>query len=216
MSTADYISSLPAELLEYVLLRVDNKTLLLSQRVNRQFRDTIKESVKLQEKLFFRQPRTGADREVSNFRQNLNPLLPWRRVFVEGLSPQPESPESLPAAEFGFALDVSLGCMDEDDGSSSDNSIWSVNVDFAGAKSWTGEETWRRMHLFQDGVPLLAAMVKWMGSRVKVKQTDTQQYMSMLTCNLEWLKGGPQKATMGKVFDEAMGLVVRRGLRNDD
>ena len=41
------------ELLEYILIHLDMKTLLLAQRVNRQFQSTINRNAKLQKKLFF-------------------------------------------------------------------------------------------------------------------------------------------------------------------
>ena len=57
------------ELLEAILLQVDVKTLLLSQAVNRDFQAIIKNSVKLQQKLFFVPvPDTGQESEP-------NPLL---------------------------------------------------------------------------------------------------------------------------------------------
>ncbi|KAF2166040.1 hypothetical protein M409DRAFT_55386 [Zasmidium cellare ATCC 36951] len=50
-----------AELLEQILLNLSNQTLLLSQRVNTQFKSTIAGSLHLQRKLFFRlAPKDGA------------------------------------------------------------------------------------------------------------------------------------------------------------
>ncbi|KAM0714435.1 hypothetical protein Q7P37_010222 [Cladosporium fusiforme] len=52
------LSTLPAELLENVLKQLDTKTLLLSQRVSKQWHELIRSSPSLQAKLFF----TGTSR----------------------------------------------------------------------------------------------------------------------------------------------------------
>jgi hypothetical protein len=52
-----------AELFEQILLQVDMKTLLLSQRVNTQWRDTITDSPALQKKLFFKPGTFGEAKE---------------------------------------------------------------------------------------------------------------------------------------------------------
>jgi hypothetical protein len=48
------------ELLESILLKLDNRTLLLSQRTNQAFKATVEESVRLQQKLFFKPTPPGS------------------------------------------------------------------------------------------------------------------------------------------------------------
>ncbi|KAK3646598.1 hypothetical protein LTR56_000502 [Elasticomyces elasticus] len=67
-----------AELLEAILLPVDMKTLLLSQRVNATFRDTISTSPRLQEKLYLRQiqaPPSSGYRDLEGIKNLANTLL---------------------------------------------------------------------------------------------------------------------------------------------
>ncbi|KAK3619160.1 hypothetical protein LTR56_024215 [Elasticomyces elasticus] len=66
------------ELLEMILLTEDlpMQTLLLAQRVNKHFCDTIAKSKGLQEKLFFRPVSFASDREV-----RLNPLFAKKSVY---------------------------------------------------------------------------------------------------------------------------------------
>ncbi|KAK3627432.1 hypothetical protein LTR56_019233 [Elasticomyces elasticus] len=67
-----------AELLEAILLPVDMKTLLLSQRVNTTFRDTISTSPALLESLYFRQtqaPLSSGYRDPDSIRKLVNTLL---------------------------------------------------------------------------------------------------------------------------------------------
>lgn len=72
------------ELLEQILLGVDNKTLLLSQRVSKTFKDTIDRSVKLQRALFFQQDpeiQQAVERgEEVDHQREYNPLLCGRKV----------------------------------------------------------------------------------------------------------------------------------------
>ncbi|KAK4494363.1 hypothetical protein PRZ48_014661 [Zasmidium cellare] len=62
------------ELLEQILLNLDYQTLLLSQRVNRQFKGTIDGSLKLQKKLFFRLADEDEDEAVKYGDDGVNPL----------------------------------------------------------------------------------------------------------------------------------------------
>ena len=56
LSALKYVVCYYAELLEMILLGLDNQTLLLSQRVSQKFFNVIKNSKKVQMKLFFVQP----------------------------------------------------------------------------------------------------------------------------------------------------------------
>lgn len=62
------------ELLENVLLNLDNRTLLLSQRTNKNFRNVINTSLKLQKKLFFIQP------TIEDARSN-GLIQEWTEIF---------------------------------------------------------------------------------------------------------------------------------------
>ena len=66
-----------AELLEAILLQMDLRTLLLSQRVSKTFQTSIAGSPKLQHKLFFR-----PTKDVVN-RQAINPLFLWKYFFID-------------------------------------------------------------------------------------------------------------------------------------
>ena len=72
------------ELLEQILLCVDMKTLLLSQRVDRMFRDTIADSQKLQEALYFKAS-DGDPSATSPPLYGANPLLVTRYPFPNSL-----------------------------------------------------------------------------------------------------------------------------------
>ncbi|KAJ8606232.1 hypothetical protein MRB53_041104 [Persea americana] len=72
-------------MLEKVLLELDTKTLLLSQRVCKIFKETIDGSMYLQEALFFRQaPTSRAGRYGDG---GVNPLLTWPWQRDMGLEP---------------------------------------------------------------------------------------------------------------------------------
>ncbi|KAF2172146.1 hypothetical protein M409DRAFT_17386 [Zasmidium cellare ATCC 36951] len=220
MTTADRISSLPVELLESILLHVDNNTLLLSQRVNTRFHDTIPGSVRLQEKLFFRQPLHSSGVTISNFRENFNPLLPWETIVTRPLYPIPQPPECLPAEVFGFGMDVGLTDVFVE-GTSFGNSIWVIAVDFTGETCWAGLESWRRMFLMRDAVPGLGVLVQWMGRDVKGnldggEETEEEATGLLMLDNPEWHRSGTRMATMGKVFDDAKKLAVRKGFVDGD
>lgn len=69
-----------AEPLEIILLQIDMRTLLLSQRVNRFFQSVIQGSSKLQQALFFQlgsstAPNDEQQRGHTSFQSGLNPLL---------------------------------------------------------------------------------------------------------------------------------------------
>ncbi|KAK4500302.1 hypothetical protein PRZ48_008491 [Zasmidium cellare] len=215
MTITDRISSLPVELLEDILLRVDNATLLLSQRVSTRFRDTIVDSPKLQEKLFFRQPLHPTGAAISNFRENFNPLLPWEAIVTRPLYPLPQSPACLPSEAFGFGMDVELTDVFIE-GASFENSIWVVTVDFIGDMCWTGDESWRRMFLIRESVPGLGVLVEWMGRNVKGSleegEEGNEEAVKLLTLDdPTWHSSGTRTATLGKVFDDAKKLATRRG-----
>jgi hypothetical protein len=83
-----------AELLESILIQLDNRTLLLSQRTSRSFRDTIEGYQKLQQKLFlqpmpvnehyhcFEKDCFKPDCKNGTSTQHTNPLLAWVPVRV--------------------------------------------------------------------------------------------------------------------------------------
>ncbi|KAK4540515.1 hypothetical protein LTR36_009153 [Oleoguttula mirabilis] len=123
-----------AELLEAILLNLDTKTLLLSQRTCRAFRDTIAGSTQLQRALFFQQSPDADARRV------VNPLL-RRGDFFDG--PRPEL-VPLHLAIAGARTSVYINNQQRHDGTA------------AGA-SWTRMYLHRR---FGDGTLTLGGLVQ--------------------------------------------------------
>ncbi|KAK4494364.1 hypothetical protein PRZ48_014662 [Zasmidium cellare] len=94
------------EILEKVLLELDTKTLLLSQRVCKTFKEIVDDSMYLQEALFFRQ--APASRAAKYGEGGVNPLLtwPWQREL--GLKPIYNT-STEPAQFFAFPDEKPVG-----------------------------------------------------------------------------------------------------------
>lgn len=91
LSTTQYLSMASTqrglvvpELLENILLHVPERELLLSQRVNQNFRNVIKHSPKLQRKLFYTADHYLEGNELSELKWN--PLLKFLCPHLEGTS----------------------------------------------------------------------------------------------------------------------------------
>ncbi|CAK3926498.1 F-box domain-containing [Lecanosticta acicola] len=141
-----------AEILEAILLKLDNKTLLLFQRVSKTFKNVIDGSIHLQRKLFFQQ--AAAVPLIQRVTQQdgcYNPLL------SSGLwGDRTRSKSSIPCGhERGFRI-----LNDRIPAYRWKSRLMMLNLkikifpkrsDTSVGKRESGNESWRRMHFFKGG-----------------------------------------------------------------
>lgn len=206
MAAATHVMNLP-ELLESILLRIDNQTLILSQRVNKQFQATITSSVSLQEKLFFRKPRALTSPESSD-REVVNPLLPWWQTFSEDLARQ-SCHEEEADKRFGFWVEAAAfhGHYARVEGTTT----WFVKLHVKTPKPSTLVDSWRRMHIFREGHLVKHVSYVWRGQLIGEKLQTLR--IGSESADVEAGRR-PWMSTLGEVVDAAVACSkIRYGLK---
>ncbi|KAF2166576.1 hypothetical protein M409DRAFT_23211 [Zasmidium cellare ATCC 36951] len=158
---------------------------------------------RLQEKLFFRQPR-AANREELNLRDALNPLLPWNftqyQQKTQQLAPTPN-------ADRGYGFTLQSAHFPGDHENLPATATWALKLNVTTPKHWTGTESWRRMHLFRAGHFATILYFHWeqldMGSRTL--------RIDIVFPDGEVVDGKPWMTTTGEVFEAEMDLAREMG-----
>ncbi|KAK4500306.1 hypothetical protein PRZ48_008495 [Zasmidium cellare] len=184
------------EILENVLLRVDAKTLLLSQRVSAQFNATIAASPRLQEKLFFRQPRAPRD--------ETNPLLPWENL--KGISISPNEHINLQAPDRGFGFSMNYA-------EPQTTTRRYIMIDLTASEHWSGNESWRRMHIFHDGRLLNRLGYRWRHTLTLPSGRRPRRFNFVSPGRIDPIRES-STITMGELFDKAVGFAREQGFQH--
>lgn len=170
MTAVQQVLDLP-EVIEDILLRVDNKTLLLSQRVSKQFKASIEGSIRIQQKLFFRHPPPDPKGKDGDFADAINPLLPWSKVTQE-MGFKTIMQDSNPTRGFGFSMEA--GCFEGGLGQLVADGVWFITFNMVSdsmlwrrsAKKKKITESWGRMFLFRKEHVLFRLSFEWQGQVV--------------------------------------------------